>query len=70
MRTHKDDLEKHLLIDLHELLVPLINIGSLLADIVVIIVGGRRIAFVICAPFDDFLEDGFVDLYVCEPWKL
>ena len=69
MRTHKDDLEQHLLIDLHELLVPLVNIGGLLADVIVIIVSGGRIAFVICAPFNDFLEDRFVDLYVGEPWK-
>lgn len=31
--THEDDLKKHFLIDLHELLVPLFNICRLLACI-------------------------------------
>jgi hypothetical protein len=47
---------------LHELLVPLIDIGGLLANIVVVIVSSRRIGFVIGAPFNDFFEDSFVDL--------
>jgi hypothetical protein len=62
--THKDDLKQHLLIDLHELLIPLVDIGGFLAHIVVVIVGGWRIGLVIGAPLDDFLEDGFVDLFV------
>lgn len=61
--THKDDLEKHFLVNLHELLVPLVDIGGLLANIIVIVVGSRRISFVVDTPFDDFLEDSLVDLF-------
>lgn len=31
--TYQDDLEEHLLIDLHELLVPLIDVGGFLARV-------------------------------------
>lgn len=60
--THKDDLKEHLLVDLHELLVPLINIGGLLAGVVVIV--GRRggVVPVVLAPLDHFPEDRVVDI--------
>ena len=63
--TYKDDLEEHLLVDLHELLVPLLDIGGLLAGVGVIISGGSGIAFVMTAPLDDLVEDGLVDLCEC-----
>lgn len=31
--TYEDDLEQHLLVDLHKFLVPLINVGCLLAGV-------------------------------------
>lgn len=60
--TYKNDLEQHLLVNLHELLVPLLDIGGLLAGVGVIIGGGRRVELVMVAPLDNLLEDGLVDL--------
>ena len=60
--THKDDLEEHLLIDLHELLVPLLNIGGLLAGIGVVIVGSWGVVLMMLAPLNDLLQDGLIDL--------
>jgi hypothetical protein len=70
VQTYQDDLEEHLLIDLHEFLVPLINIGGLLSNIVIVVVGGWRIGLVIGAPFDDFSECRFIDLCLCERSKV
>lgn len=61
-RTYQDDLEQHFLIDLHEFLIPLINIGGLFAGVGVIIGGSGRIGAVVIAPLDDLAEDGFVDI--------
>ena len=58
----KDDLEKHLLVDLHELLVPILNVGSLLAGVGVVILGRGGIALVVSAPLENLFEDGFGDL--------
>jgi hypothetical protein len=59
--THQNDLEKHLLINLHELLVPLFDIASL-AAVVVLVTGGGGVVLVVLAPLDDLAEDGLVDL--------
>jgi len=60
--TYEDDLEEHLLVDLHELLIPLINLGRLLAVVVLLLGGLSRIIAVLLAPLDDFLEHRFVDV--------
>ena len=60
--THKDDLEKHLLVHLHEFLVPLIDVGSLLTRIGVVIVGSDRVGLVVVAPLNDLTENSIVDL--------
>lgn len=60
--TYKDDLKEHLLVDLHELLVPLLNISRLLAGVGLVIGGLRGVATVVVAPLDHLAEDGFVDL--------
>jgi hypothetical protein len=60
--THEDDLEEHLLINLHELLVPLLDVGGLLAGIGVIILGGGGVIAVMLAPLDDLLENLLIDL--------
>lgn len=60
--TYENDLEEHLLIDLHELLVPLIDIGSLLAGIGIVIIGSDWIVLVMLAPLDNLAEDWLVDL--------
>ena len=53
--TYQDDLEQHLLIDLHELLVPLIDLGGLLAGIGLVLVGFLGVVLVMGAPLDDLL---------------
>ena len=58
----KDDFEEHFLIDLHEFLVPLVNICSFLAGVGVVFVGLGRIGTVMFAPLDDLLQNSFVDL--------
>lgn len=59
--TYKDNLEEHLLIHLHELLVPLIDVSGL-ATVVVIVASTRRVVLGVLAPLDDLLEDGLVNL--------
>lgn len=59
--THENDLEQHLLIDLHELLVPLVDISGLPAR-VFIITGAGRIALVMVAPVNDLVQNSSVDL--------
>jgi hypothetical protein len=60
--TYEDNLEEHLLVDLHELLVPLVNVGRLLARVRVIVLGGGRVVLVVLAPLENLLHDGLVDL--------
>jgi len=62
VRTYQDDLEEHFLIDLHKLLVPIINVGGLLAGVGIVIVDGNGVILVPGAPFNDLLEDLIVDL--------
>ena len=62
LNTYKNDLKEHLLVDLHELLVPLIDVGSLLAGVRIIVVGLRRITLVVNTPLDNFVENSLVDL--------
>jgi hypothetical protein len=38
--TYEDDLEEHLLVNLHKLLVPLLDVGRALAGVGLLIVGG------------------------------
>ena len=61
----EDDLEEHLLVDLHELLVPLFDVGGLLARVGVVILGGRRVVLVLGAPLEDLLEDVLGNLCEC-----
>ena len=58
----KDDFKKHLLINLHELLVPLFDVSGLLSRIRIIFVVVDWVTLVMFAPFDDLLQDGLVDL--------
>lgn len=58
----KDDLEKHLLVNLHELLVPLLDVGRLLAGVGIVIGGRWWVAAVVLAPLEDLGQDGGIDL--------
>lgn len=58
----EDDLEEHLLVDLHELLVPLFDVGGLLAGVGIVVLGGRGIVLVLGAPLEDLLEHVLGDL--------
>ena len=60
--TDQDDLEEHLLIDLHELLVPLVDISIFLSRVGFVIIGRGRIVLVMGAPFDDLLQHCGVDI--------
>lgn len=53
--TYQNDFEKHLLIDLHELLIPLLDLGRLLARITLLVSGLLDIVLVVLTPFDDLL---------------
>lgn len=44
--TYQNDLKQHLLIDLHELLIPLIDVGGLAAGVIVVTSAGRIILVV------------------------
>jgi hypothetical protein len=71
--TYEDDFEKHLLVDLHELLVPLVDVGSLATGVVVLITSAWGVVLVVFAPLDDLLQDRLVDLAshksVRDRWK-
>ena len=58
----KDDFKKHFLVDLHEFLVPLIDICSFLTGVRVIFVCLGRVSAVMFTPLKNLLEDGLVDL--------
>jgi len=59
---YKDDLKEHLLVDLHELLVPLIDIGGFLAGVRIIVGRRRRVGAMMVAPVDDLAQNSLVDL--------
>jgi hypothetical protein len=60
--THKDNLEEHLLVHLHELLVPLIDVGGLLTRIGIVIAGRNGVGLMMVAPFNDLAKNSIVDL--------
>jgi hypothetical protein len=58
----ENDLEQHLLVDLHELLIPLLNVGGLLAGVGIVVLGRRGVVLVLRAPLENLLEDVLRDL--------
>lgn len=62
--TNENDFEEHLLVDLHELLVPLVDVGGLAAGVDVVVAGAWGVALVVLTPLDDFLENRLVDLWM------
>ena len=58
----KDDLKEHLLVDLHELLIPLLDIGGLLAGVGIILGVSWWVAAVMLAPLEDLSQNGLVHL--------
>lgn len=63
-RTHENDLEQHFLVHLHEFLIPLVDVGRLLARIRIVVSGSRRVPLMVSAPLNDLLQDRLVDLTV------
>ena len=59
--TYQDNLKEHLLIDLHELLIPLVDVGGLTPGVVIVTSAGR-VALVVSAPFDHLAQDSLVNL--------
>lgn len=55
--AYQDDLKEHLLVNLHKLLIPLLDICGLFAGVGIIVNGGRWIILVVLAPFNDLLKD-------------
>lgn len=55
--TYEDNLEEHFLVDLHELLIPLVDIGRLLAIIGLVLVRGRGVVTVVLTPLDNLAKD-------------
>lgn len=60
--AYQNDLKKHLLVNLHEFLVPLVDVGGLAAGVIVV-TGAGRVVLVVRAPFDHLSQDGLVDLW-------
>lgn len=52
--TNQDNFEKHLLVNLHEFLIPLVNLRSLTA-VIFVVAGARGVISVVGTPLDDFL---------------
>ena len=59
--TYENDLEQHLLVNLHELLIPLVDVGGL-AAVVIIVGSGNGVVLVVLAPLNNLLKNGLVDL--------
>lgn len=60
--TYKNDLEEHFLVHLHELLVPLLNVGGLLAGVGLVVLGLGGVVSVVLTPLDDLSKNGLVNL--------
>lgn len=56
--TYEDDLEEHLLVHLHKLLIPLLYFCRFLASVRLVIVSGGGVVAVVLAPLDDLAENG------------
>lgn len=59
----EDDLKKHLLVNLHELLVPILYVGGFLARIRVVVLSWNRVILVVLTPLEDLAQNGLRDLY-------
>jgi len=60
--TDEDNLKEHLLVNLHELQVPLVDIRCLLASIIILLVGLDGVVPVVFAPLDDLPQHRLVHL--------
>lgn len=60
--TYKDDLEQHFLVDLHELLVPLLDVRRLLTVVGVVVLSGGGVLLVVVAPLKNLAKNGLADL--------
>lgn len=60
--AYEYDLEEHLLVHLHELLIPLLDFCSLLAGVRFVVVGGRGVVAVVLTPLNDLAENGLCNV--------
>lgn len=60
--TYENNLKQHLLVDLHEFLVPLFDIGGSAATVRLIILCRGGVVAVMFTPFDDLAKHSFVYL--------
>lgn len=60
--AHEDDFKQHLLIDLHELLVPLFDIGGFLSGVGIVILCLEGVVAVMVAPLNHLAKNGLVHL--------
>jgi len=61
-RTHENDLKKHLLVDLHEFLVPLVDVCCLLPAITLFLCRLDGVTTVLLAPLYDLAQHRIVDV--------
>lgn len=59
---YKNDLEEHFLVNLHELLIPFIDICRFLAAVRIIIGCCRGIALVVFTPLDNLFQNRLIHL--------
>lgn len=60
--TYKDNFEEHLLVNLHKLLVPFLDICGLLAGVRLVILSLGGVVSVVLAPLNHFAQNCVVDL--------
>ena len=63
---YKNDVEEHLLVNLHELLIPLPDISKLhpSVKVIIVVVNCGKVVLVVLAPLEDLAKDGLSNLGV------
>jgi len=62
MRAYQNDLKEHFLINLHELLIPLVDLGGLLPGLVLLLGRLERVTTVLLTPLDNLAQHRLVDV--------
>lgn len=61
--TYEDNLKEHLLINLHILLIPLLNVRRLFARVGLFFIRSLWVVAVVLAPFENLFEDRLLHLF-------